>query len=126
MKKPNKNFKKLSSALRKGYEIAKENGIRVARGRLFRYKKDGSISCACAFGMAAIGLYGPDPVKLKKVSESKIVSHFDAKRPNECLAKKLKTEGRYGNNISDSVFCANDKRNLNPDQIADKLEECHL
>ena len=124
--KPSKNLKKLSSAILKGYQMAKENNIKIARGEFLRVRKrDSKIYCACALGMAAIGVFGLEEAKTK--DEEKVIKFFKlTNKGNSCLPKKFSNNIPEWYDIENTVTVANDHYDRKPDEIAEALEACNL
>lgn len=124
--KHNPNIKKLSTAIRRGYQIAKERGIKVARGVTFRKNKESEITCACALGLAAIGRYGLD--KAGTMDFSLIIDKFKIRDANRCLNKKVNHTEYFQKyrSVSSTVVELNDEKRKSPEQIANLLESCGL
>lgn len=57
MARPDKRIKKISTAMKRGYKISKENGIIDIKGEMFLIE-NGKCTGACALGMAYIGKFG--------------------------------------------------------------------
>jgi len=133
----NKNIKKLSTAILRGARIAKENGIKHSRGRLAELDAKGNIKCACALGMAHIGVFGIQATKDLQEYDEDGYSALEEKFPetdavNMCVNEKAKIvdypTGFTCNStrVQDAVISLNDSDNKKPEQIAKLLQECKL
>lgn len=140
--KHNPNIKKLSTAIRRGYKIAQENGIKVSRDSLIEFKYEGNkrvgIDCACSLGLGLIGLYGTDPKAYKTNQDgyARLNKAFGSKNSDksECLLKtapnskhvkeSFDIDGKLS--VHDFVIALNDGAKMNPEKIAEKLEKCKL
>lgn len=128
----NPKTKKLSTAMRTGYAIAKENGIKRIVGSLFELNNSGEICGACALGFALIGKYG-----LKNTEElyKEDFTVFDkAHEDNKCLLKTVSSVTRY-NTLGDYeeditpvefVWNMNDNKKTPINKLVEKLEKCKL
>jgi hypothetical protein len=131
---PNESIEKLSEAMRHGLKIAKENGIKHSRGYLFTTTTDGNkIDCACALGMAYIGIAGTEPVFTNEGYE-KLDDKFDINSNNSCLLTTIEEGSDEAESLSsysvislrDFVVELNDTGHLEVEEIAAKLETCGL
>jgi hypothetical protein len=124
MTKPNRKIKKLSTAVRRGLKIAKENNIKISRQAFTIENDKGEVCRACTLGMAGIGLFGVREVLYK--TEDSVMNHLGLQsKENECLPKKLNLRPKY-EDITSVIMYANDSRNKSPEEIADALEACKL
>lgn len=121
MIRPDKRIKKLSTAIKRGFAIAQERGIRVARGEMFRIRQDGQIYCACAMGMAAIGLFGVD--NAVNYSEKQVAEATDnGSLPVHCNFEerlKIRSQRLYG-----KVMEMNDDNTFSIPRIVEELRAC--
>lgn len=131
--RPRKDIKRLSTAIRRGIKIGKENGVEHVRdGTLIDVDYETGQVCACALGFALIGLYG-----VKKGLESGYgdLKSVKSNEINQCLPKVLPSNIRTKIGISKRssphvvetvVIGLNDNTQLELEEIADYLEECKL
>ena len=132
--RPNKNIKKLSTAMRRGLKIAKEKGIKPGKYELATIDWDEetdtySVGAACALGMAYIGINGTK--KARGASYTELEEQFPKlTQENKCLVKaakrfKLKCSLDTYTNPEAVVITMNDS-GVAIEKIADKLEKCGL
>lgn len=129
---PNESIEKLSEAMRHGLKIAKENGIKHGKGYLFTSDKDG-IDCACALGMAYIGIAGTVAIYSHEGYE-KLDEKFAINSNNSCLLTTIEEGSDEAGALStykvistrDFVIELNDTANLEVEEIVTKLEKCGL
>lgn len=139
--KPLKTIRKISTAMERGYKIAKENRIKQVTGDFIvteeKYDRQGNyiedkVCGACALGMVAIGLFGVEGAK--DYNEDKVMRHlglYDEK--NACLPKKLKVldedeleSGDYTMDVQTVIIEANDDAEKKIPVIVKSLKACKL
>jgi hypothetical protein len=131
--KPNESIEKLSEAMRHGLKIAKENGIKHSTGYLFTALNGNKIECACALGMAYIGIAGIKSVFTHEGYE-KLDEKFAIDSNNTCLLTTIEEGSDEAEALStysvislrEFVVELNDTAKLGVDEIAAKLEKCGL
>lgn len=133
--KPNKNVKKLSTAMKLGKKIADENGIKQGRGTWLKLdRKEEKLICACAMGMTLIGKYGVEEAT-KIAQEGTEVEVIEEDFPvsdkvNECIFKTDVVKNRRSvtslHELGSVVMILNDKAKLPVETIVEALESCRL
>jgi hypothetical protein len=137
--KHNKQIKKLSTAIKRGKQIADERGIKQTRGGFWLKPNKGGtkIECACALGMALIGKLGVEActeVATKGgISIAGLVEEAfpESGVPNCCLSKavyekrkNLPTASYYG--VDSLIITMNDSTRMPIEEIVEILESCNL
>lgn len=96
--KPNKNIKRLSTAIRRGVAIGKEAGIKKGKSQLIKTNAKGEVCKACTLGFALIGVLGIEGAK--KVTKAglgegkgyNLLTKQFGDEDNTCLPKQLTTK----------------------------------
>lgn len=122
----NPRIKKLSTAMRRGYAIAKRLGIRRGKYEIAQVNSQGNLTKVCALGYALIGKFGVEAVK-RGEGYASINTFNGATRPNPNLMKNSPKSLWDIVGVStapeDFVTVANDRLTYPIEKIAKILEK---
>ena len=127
-----KGLKSLGKAIAHGAKMAAERGIKRIAGGLFDFNDKGEVCGACALGMAQIAKHGTIGVRQFDLNWAKDFPDSFKVPKGACLRKTISNVTADKTGITEStdvlsfVFNLNDKADVAPEVIAEKLKSCQI
>ena len=126
-----KDIKKLSTAIKRGLKIAKENGIRHNIGSLRTLDENAKVCSVCALGYGVLGITGVKNFPANATDAYGIVQKLNGvSEPSICFASKardLTNRPFYSDaRVIANVMELNDNVHVEPEAVVELLEACGL